>query len=502
MRKTLSILLALLMLLPAFASCSENPQDAETTPAASTPADTPTVTSTPAAADETEPETDDGLAKTDLPADLDFDGASYRIQNIECASYYDTLIALEQTGDKLNDAIFNRDARLMDTMNFHYEETVVPNDTAVKTIQQIVSAGDDSFDMYVSVDWRGYKLAQEGYALPVSALPYVDVTREYWAQSIHQDMSIRGKLYFAFGDDNLSTYESVNLLLFNKSMSADLNLPDHYETVLEGTWTLDLMQQNMTLATRDADGDGSWTDADVYGITSHSKQVLPCFWIAAGLRCIEKDEEDIPYFALTGNEKFDDLYQRILAMMHNDHLLYMSDSMPDYANNTLFIGGGALYNIARRAFLHFYRDMDIDYGIIPYPKYDDTQQTYYSRTEGAYIHIYPITLTQYELAGAVTEAMACESLNTVIPVYYDEVLKSKYTRDRNSTAMLDMIYGNRFYDLGDTLFCSAIRDGIFADKFKGNNTNLQSVLKAAQRVAENTIKNYVKAFDELEEREP
>ncbi|MCR4906368.1 MAG: hypothetical protein K6A33_09830, partial [Clostridiales bacterium] len=300
--------------------------------------------------------------------------------NIECNSYYDTLTASEQTGDKLNDAIYDRDARLMETLGFVFEETVVPNDTAVNSIRQIVSAGDDAFDQYVSVDWRGYTLAQEGYALPISALPYVDVSREYWAQSIHKDMSIRGKLYYAFGDHNLSTYDSVNILLFNKSMSEDLDLPNHYQTILEGAWTLDLMQQNMMLATNDTNGDGKWTVDDTYGITSHSKQVLPCFWISAGLRCIEKDTDDVPCFALLGNEKFENLYERVLSMMHNDHLLFMSDSFPDYANNTLFIAGGALYNIVRVAFLHFYRDMDIDYGIIPYPKYEETQDTYYSRT--------------------------------------------------------------------------------------------------------------------------
>ena len=492
MKKAFALTLALLLLAPAIVSCGESAENTDS------PADAGVQNAAVPSAAETEPETEDPTVKTALPADLDFAGASYRIQNIMCDSYYDTLTASEQTGDKLNDAIFIRDAKLMDTLGFVFEETKVPNDTAVNSIRQIISSGDDAFDQFVSVDWRGYTLAQEGYVLPISALPFVDVTREYWSQSIHKDMSIRGKLYYAFGDHNLSTYDSVNTLLFNKSMSENLGLPNHYQTILEGGWTLALMQQNMMLATNDTNGDGNWNVLDTFGITSHSKQVLPCFWIAAGLRCIDKDEEDVPYFALTGNEKFENLYERILSMMHNDHLLFMSDGFPDYANNTLFIGGGALYNIVRVAFLHFYRDMDIDYGIIPYPKYDAAQDTYYSRTEGAYIHIYPITLTQYELAGAVTEAMACASLNEVIPVYYDEVLKSKYTRDENSTAMLDLIYGNRFYDLGDTLFCGVIRDGVFAGKFKSNDQNLQSTLKSLTKIAERTINAYVKAFDELE----
>ena len=491
-KRTLALLLALLML--GATACGA--------PAADDSAETSADAGTPSAAEEVETEPEDTSVKTALPDDLDFGGASYRIHNVDCDSYYDTIVAFEQNGESLNDAIYNRDQKLTQDLNFTFEETVVadPHNGAVTATRNLIMAGDDSFDQYVLVDWSGYTLAQEGYALPVSDLPYVDLTREYWSQSIHEDMSIRGKLYFGFGDHNLSTYDSVNVLLFNKAMSTNLNLEDHYETVLEGGWTLDLMQSNMQLAVNDVDGNGVWDENDTYGITSHSKQVLPVFWVASDMRTIEKNEEDVPEFTLASNEKFATMYERILNMMHNDHLLYMSDSLPNYANNTLFIEGGSLYNIVRVAFLQYYRDMDIDYVIIPYPKYDETQELYCSRTEGAYIHIYPITLTQNDLAGAVTEAMACASLNEVIPVYYDVVLKSKYTRDANSTAMLDLIYGNRFYDLGDTLFCGTIRDGVFAGKFKNNDTNLQSTLKSLSKVAERTIQKYVEAFDALEEQ--
>ncbi|MBQ3176601.1 MAG: hypothetical protein IJB52_02185 [Clostridia bacterium] len=482
-KKILCLLLALLML--SSVSCGDK-TTAETT------ADT-------SAAAETEPV--DTSVKTNLPADLDFAGASYRIHNLESTSYYDTLIAAEQTGDNLNDAIYNRDQKLMQDMNFVFEETIGNADAhgaLVKETKNMIMSGDDAYDMYVLVDWSGYSVAQEGYALPISSIPYVDVSREYWSQSIHTDMSIGGKLYFAFGDHNLSTYDSVNVLLFNKAMALDLDLADHYETVLEGKWTLDLMEEYMHRASYDADGDGAWTEKDRYGITSHSKQILPVFWVASGMRVIEKDEEDIPVFNLASNELFDTMYTRILSMMHNDHLLFMSDGFKDYANNTLFIEGGALYNVVRVAFLHNYRDMDIDYGIIPYPKWDTAQEEYHSRTEGAFIHVYPTTLTQYELAGAVTEAMACASLNDVVPMYYDVVLKNKYTRDENSTAMLDLIYGNRVYDLGDTLFCGTIRDGVFAGKFKQNNTDLQSTISSMTKKVEDTINTYVSAFSAVE----
>ena len=215
-RKSLAFLLAFLML--GATACGE--------PAADTTGDSQANAGTlTEEVVETEPE--DTSVKTALPDDLDFAGASYRIHNVESTSYYDTLVAFEQIGDNLNDAIYLRDQKLMQDLNFKFEETVGNPDAHGALVQEtrsMILAGDDSFDQYVLVDWSGYTLAQEGYAIPVTTLPYIDVTREYWSQSIHEDMSIRGKLYFAFGDHNLSTYDSVNVLLYNKAMSVDLNL--------------------------------------------------------------------------------------------------------------------------------------------------------------------------------------------------------------------------------------------------------------------------------------
>jgi hypothetical protein len=251
----------------------------------------------------------------------------------------------------------------------------------------------------------------------------------------------------------------------------------------------------MSAFSLDVNGDGEFTDEDSWGFASNFGYHAITWGYAIG----ELGVQFIDGEAVLGfnDERFYSLAEWLYGILYGGNLTYEIgwdlDCDINWDTHRVFMQAIWLADLMK------FRDCESPYGIIPYPKYDETQETYYSRTEGAYIHIYPITLTQYELAGAVTEAMACESRNMVIPVYYDEVLKSKYTRDRNSTAMLDLIYGNRFYDLGDTLFCSVIRDGVFAGKFKENDKNLQSTIKMVSKMAEKTIKNYVKAFDDLEE---
>ena len=46
------------------------------------------------------------------------------------------------------------------------------------------------------------------------------------------------------------------------------------------------------------------------------------------------------------------------------------------------------------------------------------------------------------------EALAAESYYTLVPGFYDVVLKTKNTRDDESAGMIELILKNRVYDLG------------------------------------------------------
>lgn len=436
----------------------------------------------------------------DIPDDLNFGDKTVNIFNFDSGSWNNQLVAESQNGEVLNDAIYAAQIAVEERLNVTLSEYRGEGDWsgAFSEAQKILAAGDDAYHIYFQVDRNALIMAQEGYLEPLQNMPYVDLDREYWAQSVNHDLSIAGNLYFSYGDFNLTGYECVNALLVNKSMITDFGLGNHYDMVLDGSWTLDVMNNNMLTVAQDLNGDNKYDDQDRYGITSHNKQVLPNFWIAAGLRSIEKNDEDLPVFALPGNEAFAVLYDRILSMMYDNPVYFNSKVYPDYANNTLFINGQSLYNIVRIAFMRFYRDMDYDYAIIPYPKADKAQTDYYSRFEGGAVNFTPKLCVDKELAGAVMEQMAYEYQKTVIPAYYDVVLKNKYTRDEKSVEMLDIIYENRICDLGDTIWSNAIRDGVFAGKFDRNDRNLQSTISSMTPKVENTISQAIEAFSTIE----
>jgi hypothetical protein len=279
----------------------------------------------------------------------------------------------------------------------------------------------------------------------------------------------------------LSFFEAAVVVYFNKKMAEDLGFEDLYDLVRAGEWTYDKLYEFMRLAIRDNSGAGAMGAEDNWGMTSETDYLFPCFWISAGINLVEKDEDDIPYFAIPGNQKFFNIAERVIMEFQTDGMLLntqqnLSAISGVYGNNNVdarvafFRNGRSFFNVSRLSDMIWFRDMPDDFGIIPFPKYDTAQQQYYTRVCVGFPFIVPATIQNPEISGAVMEAMACEARNTIIPAYYESSLQLKFARDADTAEMLDLIFDTRVYDLGDTIWCMPIRQDygfIFA---RGENT--------------------------------
>ena len=96
--------------------------------------------------------------------------------------------------------------------------------------------------------------------------------------------------------------------------------------------------------------------------------------------------------------------------------------------------------------------MESDYGIIPYPKYDEKSDYRTSVLRRYTITSVPTTAQEPEQIEMLLEAMASEGYNKIVPAYYDIALKGKYTRDAETVDMLDIISGSSWFDFCDIYF--------------------------------------------------
>ena len=117
------------------------------------------------------------------------------------------------------------------------------------------------------------------------------------------------------------------------------------------------------------------------------------------------------------------------------------------------------------------------FGILPFPKYNENQEKYITRISFFDMFTVPITVSDLDRTSAIIEVLNCESGNIVIPAYYEISLKTKYARDNDSSGMLDLIMEHRVVDLGDTIWVGEIRDGWLAAMYQNNNRNIASTAK-------------------------
>lgn len=483
MKKRIALLALTAALL--LSACSET-TTAENTDGPSAPA--AENAEVPETEPETEVDTQDHVPEMKFDKEMNFllPDVSWLTRNI---------ISDELTGERVNDAQNALKLAMEERFGTTLSETFTGDIWSTNYITRLVTSGDDSFDICYSLDLYAPGYIIGDCVIPYSELEHVDLSRIYWDQSILKCMTINNTPYFAFGAYDLSYYDFTHALAFSKDLIADYGLENPYQLVKDHYWTVDKFQEMAQFGNADVNGDGkkSWKD-DSWGYIAEPKQVLPCFWISAGELSIAKDEQDLPFMNINGNDRFFAIFEKIYNVMWDGEVWCSDQAGMDYWKSA-----ARMFNERRIIFMDeiFYRlnelrDVDVDFGIVPYPLYDDSQAEYYSRVEaGGRIGMVPITNKHPEYAGALLEAMSSFGWNNLIPEYYEVALKRKTSRDEDSAAMLDLIFATRRYDLGDTWWCNELRDGLFKNMFAENNRNLSSAIAAQEKIVNKILSRVV-----------
>lgn len=425
--------------------------------------------------------------------DADLGGYEFRALVFEYGTSTVAFDAEEETGDLINDAIYKRNRYVEEKYNVALKQIKTQNTPwdANDSFKRSVMSGADDFDVCSQVDFKAFELVAEGLVLSADRLPYIDLAQPWYMRDINEASSVQNKTYIAFGDECLSLYENISVLCFNKKLMQDLGFENLYNLVRDGRWTYDKFFEMCGEAALDIDGNGKMDASDRYGIVSQNDAFLPLFWICAGIQTVVKDSEDMLALNLAGNEKLFGLLEKTCQMLYGGKKIYF-DSFEElgYTEENR--------NVSRRQFENdlglFYaagiggvpalRAMETDFGIVPFPKADESQDRYYARMANPWPKIVPVHAPDPERTSMILEAVAAESGNAVIPVLKELCLKTKFTRDDESVEMVDLIFGSVFIDLGDSMYWdvrSAVTSemmgkGNFASMAEKQSAKLQKIL--------------------------
>ena len=138
------------------------------------------------------------------------------------------------------------------------------------------------------------------------------------------------------------------------------------------------------------------------------------------------------------------------------------------------------------------RNMTDEFGILPWPKFskDDEYKTVVNGH--ASLVIMPHTVEDYNKSGKIIEALCAIGHRDVIPAFYDVSLKTKFSRDYESEAMIDIVKDSIIYDLG--YIAGGAFDSTGARLAAQSNPDFASFYASNETKALSDLKNFLTAY--------
>lgn len=451
-------------------------------------------------------ETDLRFVADELP-DLDFVGKTMNVVVGDYfGAYWDDLYAEEATGSRLSDAIYNMrlavEHRLNVKLNYIREEYNWDSmgDYITKITSQIL-AGDGDIDLLLSQNNFTSRLGEGQYFADLRNVDHIDLEKPWYNQSVLGNMP-DGELPFVLGEFSLGNIKNAYVVYYNSNLKGSLGIDtDLYALVDEGKWTADAMQSLIKDTYSDLNGDTTADPDDRYGLTFGDINKYMGFIKAFDLD-IYKKENDGRYRLEYGNERAVNAVDFLQKLVNENENVFPGTGNSDDPTRNISTGGG---NYASKAFVEgrsllscgliadasvIVPEFGFDWGLLPYPKFDEAQEDYKCMINGwgACFVAIPDNADVDE-SGFVAEALGYESYRKVRPEIYERLLKQKLARDERSTAMIDLIFSDLTIDFNALCNFGGITSAVSNAVYKGQP--LASNIAKKQSAADEAIAKFI-----------
>lgn len=448
-----------------------------------------------AAVSDPEPMTTEELYLDHLPEGLDFGGETLNILIRSDEHYLTEMLVEEAQGDIVDDAVYQRNLSVMERLN--YEMSYIIRDAAWgssaqemnKYIKQSVMADDRDFDLICGYGSLMAYLALEDCFYNILDVPYLDFKQPWWPTDYVDQMSINGKMHMLTGDALLSSVSGMAAVFFNKKVAQEFACENFYQCVMDGKWTLDKMIEITSNIYKDLNNNNTADLSDLYGMCNTA---LDPFIAACEEPFCLFNKDGTPYLNIV-NDKITIIFNKLYDLTWKNPATYpLVDHGQGWGEYPKFENDQLLFTVTALQSVDQYRNMNTDFGILPIPKYDEIQESYYTVcADNATLFALPTTCVKTELIGAALEALSAESCRTVIPTYYEVALKVKYSRDDESCQMLDILHDGRQYNMG-YMYCLPLGiEGTILRQILAENSNLTSFYKRNQKKYEKYLEKLI-----------
>ncbi|MBQ4151394.1 MAG: extracellular solute-binding protein [Clostridia bacterium] len=376
--------------------------------------------------------------------------------------------------------------------------------TGFQKICNNVISGTPAHDAAMIGTYDVAMLVLNDMLLDLNETPHIDLSQPYWDQKANSDLSVNGKMYYTTGDISVVDNRSTHALFFNKEMIKDYGLENPHQLVKDNKWTLEKFGEMVKKIGIDNDNNGVYNKYDTFGLLSARDNNLAILAAAGEKICTISDSGEVTLTLMT--PKVEDLYSKYLDIV-SDHSHTFNWKF-DYQNTSdgsdqatneerinMFNNHQALFYFHMLSYTDYLREIETDFGILPFPKYNEAQEEY-----GHYISAWhsqflcvPKLINSAERTGFVLETLAANSA-PLTDAYYTKTLQGKGARDADSSAILDIIFDTRVYDIGVYYNVGEYKDSIGYILERGKS--LPVFYEEKRPNAENLVKTINQVFSQ------
>ena len=381
------------------------------------------------------------------------------------AQHHRDLYSEGETGEIINDAVFRRNIKAEEQYNIKFKQSFAVVSQYENQVRRAISADAADFDVLLYQMASMGNLAGNGYLRNIYDLQYTDFAKPWWEKNSIKDLSINYKLFGINSAITLVDKMGAQALVFNKDILRDYSLDDPYKMALDGTWTIDKFGAMAREVSQDLNGDGTMGMEDLWGLF-FIRDSMSSFSNGGEAFVARKNSDDHIILTFESERQYS-VYEKIFDVFFDKKSAFnfLRDAGLEWqtATNNMFQNSQALFMWVRMRECEALRSMETSFGILPMPKYDEQQSRYYSSINPYTSTIIgvPVSNTELERTGIILETLAAESLYTVQPAYYDITLQTKIARDIESEKMLDIIYDNVCYDIGEILGLGGLNEYVY-----------------------------------------
>ena len=455
--------------------------------------------------------------KADLPSTLDFNGEDFII----LSSYGSDPSSVdypffggngEFESSVVNDAVMNRNLAVEELLKVRIVENMMHDSNRYgggslhTKVSTAVNTDAVDFDMVSASLYNCAKMTAAGLLQDLVTIEYLhELSEPWWSEAFNSEIEMDGSIYYTSGDISFANIAGTFCLAFNKTVQKDYDIPDLYQLVKDKKWTFDEYFTQGKKINEDLDSNGRWNYNDKIGIVGQTSMMWAMMY-SGGERIARPGDDGYPVITVYSERNVSLIKDAINVLGNKETFLsandYFNESnspmdliFQNFFNNYSLFVGVAITNIAT-----VLKDMPDDFGVLPYPMYDETQDDYYSLispwTGNAVCVPALLADDKLEKIGAVMEAMGAEGKNYITNAYFETTLKEQKTRDEDSIAMLDLINRTSGCDIGQAYQWGGLPVQ-FQQMVRNNNSNFTQIYDSLKSKVEAELQATIESLKQI-----